>query len=704
MSRFLLLCLALALPMSAIAGSEEPAWVEHARVLLDDRAPDDVRAAAADALATTGDAGVIPFLRAAARLRDPEVRAAALRAAVAFDHPDAVALGEVVARDELAPTSVRLAAMDLLRDVQREDAGRVLFAIADERASNAAIRRHAREAFEQGYPQLAAAMQAPRVPVEPIGAAAGIVANGVAGGVLLSSVGTWGKLDEAEAIGAVGGGLIGLGTGWLYTTAQPVSDGQGLTYASGVGWGLSSGLLAQWAIVPRDHPDIGDRTRRNVGAGLRVLGTAGGATVGALAMRSDPDPVDVLEVDLAGYTGSQIGWGISRLALGQDPDYWSSGMSSDDIGRDLARRDRIRTFSTLAGAGVGLGLGAAVRRDWDLEPGDALMAAVVAGESAWIGGWMPEVLDLADEPDGHIHTATHLGLGLGLGLTALGETPPRRGAMAAYGAVAGNALGAGLPMLASKNATSQDISRVMVPMGAAGTVGGALLSEWLDPSAGDWSMVGVGVPLIAAEAGAIGVVLDDRGVLDGVQPGGLGLVAGGTAAAGLMTLGHFVEPEPGDMALLGASAAWGGWYGVMLPLALDLELSEADHVLFTTVTADVFLAGGGVLISPLVDLEPKRTLGPQLGGVAGATLFALGTGLATDDGQAVTGMALVGSTVGLGTGAVASELWRKKRGTRTTTAALPRLRVPGEWAPTAAPVVLEDGSTVLVFGVTGVGW
>jgi hypothetical protein len=125
-------------------------------------------------------------------------------------------------------------------------------------------------------------------------------------------------------------------------------------------------------------------------------------------------------------------------------------------------------------------------------------------------------------------------------------------------------------------------------------------------------------------------------------------------------------------------------------------------VLFTTVTADVFLAGGGVLISPLVDLEPARTLGPQLGGVAGATVGALGAGLATDDGQAVAASALVGSTVGLGVGAVVSEAIRGKRAPRT--AALPRLRLPGEWAPTATPIVLEDGSTALVIGVTGVGW
>ena len=679
----------------------------HAAAAVDDRLDDARREAAIAAMAELSDPRALPFLRAAALLDDPEIREAALRAAARFNHAEATDLGDRVARAPALPLEDRLRAVDLLGDLGRDDAGQALHRLAGAKGIPSRVRVAANRTFLESYPTLAASMAPPSNPVDGLGGVIGVAANGVAGGVLLSSVGAWGQLDEGTAIGAVGGSLIGLGTGWLYASGRPITRGQGLAYASGVGWGLSAGLMAQWAVVPADHPNIGDRERRNVGALLRVAGTGVGAGVGAWVMSHDPAAADVLEVDLAGYTGSQIAWGVSRLALGPDdfgPDPWLDPNGDRTYRLELARRDRVRTGATLIGVVAGLGVGAAARGAWDLQPGDALLAGVIAGESAWIGGWMPTAIDPDANPDGHVHTALHAGLAVGLLATALdGPTPARRGAVAAYGGVAGNLLGAGLPMLSARPPSDQTTAQVMLPLGAAGTIAGALLSERLDPDGGDWAMIGVGVPLATAQAAAIGAVLDAKGQIRGSQVPGIAVTTAGASSFVLMGIAPLVDPEPADMALLGAAAAWGTWYGGLTQVALDLDLQRGDDVLLGMVTADAFLIGGGVLISPMVDLDPKLTLGAQLGGVGGATLGALGAGLASNDAQTAAAGAVIGSTVGLAGGAAVTWFVRQKRGPSVATG-LSRPRLPGVWTPTAEPTVRPDGSAVMLWGIRGEGW
>lgn len=576
-----------------------------------------------------------------------------------------------------------------------------LFAIADDDELDGWVRILAEETLRRAYPRVADRLGSPDDPAAPLGVAAGIAASSLATGVLLSSVGAFGQFEAGEAVGGVGGGLIGAGAGWLYAASEPVTEGQGLAFASGVGWGLAAGLMATWAAVPADAPSVTDEQRRLWGAAFRAIGVGAGAGVGAVLLRKDPQPSEVLEIDLAGYTGSQIAWGLSRLALGPDPeifDPWANPGST--VGPDdLARRDRIRTGAALAGTIVGLGLGAILAETWQLEPADGAMGAVAAAQGAWLGGWIPSTYELG-EADGHVHTGMHLGLAAGLVATAFGETSGRQVAVAGFGALAGNALGAGLgffdgPLLASQ---------IMLPMGTAGLVAGGLLAETLAPDGRDASMIGVGTALATAQGIAVGSWLDDADILGPDEAAGVALTAGGLSALGFMAAAPFVHPDPAAMAFLASGAAWGTWFGALGPAALGADWRSGERILVGTLVADAFLVGSGVLVSPLVGLEPERTLGAQLGGVAGATVGALGAGLATGEAQPVAAAALGGTLVGMGVGAVISENLRQRRAGSRSTGLSPRLRLPGHWAPTMAPRVLEDGSTALVVGVQGSGW
>ena len=69
----------------------------------------------------------------------------------------------------------------------------------------------------------------------------------------------------------------------------------------------------------------------------------------------------------------------------------------------------------------------------------------------------------------------------------------------------------------------------------------------------------------------------------------------------------------------------------------------------TLITSDVFLAAGtyGLLNDRF---ESEHTAIPQVLGIAGATIGSLGAFLFTDSSQVVSGAALLGASVGLGSG------------------------------------------------------
>ena len=165
-----------------------------------------------------------------------------------------------------------------------------------------------------------------------------------------------------------------------------------------------------------------------------------------------------------------------------------------------------------------------------------------------------------------------------------------------------------------------------------------------------------------------------------------------------------MEPQPLDAGLLASTMAWGALYGSVGQLAVDANLSDANSVMVTTLVADAGLGAGMFIISDKTSITPRNTLLPQLFGVTGATLGALGSMLATEDSQPIAIGTLSGSTLGLVAGSIlAPKLQSKSRQARRPWLILPMPNIdpPGQWSFSAVPAVQPDGQVGAAFSLRG---
>ncbi|MCB9675813.1 MAG: HEAT repeat domain-containing protein [Alphaproteobacteria bacterium] len=679
------------------------ALLDAASTLLDDRNPEPDRVAAAERLGAMGEPAALPFLRGATRGREPAVQAAAVAAAGALGDTQ---IPDDALHDARSGMEVRREAIATLVRMQGRHAGERLWAAAGDGTLARPLRAEALAAMDEGYPALLDELGRPLVAKSDfLGLSSGITANGVAGGVLLSSIGTWGRSDEAVVIGALGGSVVGVGSGVLYARTRPVTAGQGLRYASNVAWGLGAAGLAT-AITSSDAFDLGEEGEQNVAALYRVVGVGTGAGLGMARLRDDIHPVDVAESDLAGVLGMGLAMSASDLA-------WAGTVSGIDAG--ACRRwsldtppPRVCTLrglrqasfagAGLAGAATGIAVHAAVRDAWDLQPEDLLFATGVGAEAAWVGGWLPFALK-RDVYLSHATGAATLGFTGGLVASHFAHVPPRISAGLGWGALLGNAGGYGIAALA--RADEEPSIATMLGVGVVGAVAGGFTGSVLDPTPGDLVMLPVFVPLAAAEGAAVAYWLAAKGHIDDRQAVGLGLTASSAAGVGLTALATQIDPDPGDMAFLGTAAAWGVWYGTMTPLALQIPGEPEDGVLTAAITGDAFVLLGGLALLRPLDLKPGRTVVPQLMGVGGATTGALVVAMASPQAEHVAAGAVIGSTVGIGAGALIGPL---TRGKRAPVGLLPRVRVPGTWGVHAMPGVPGAGEPGLYVSVDATGW
>lgn len=697
----LVLLTALAQPAEAdLTGAQ----TTLAQVLLDDRAPTDERAEAARELGRSGTADVLWLLRAAAYdHRFPDVQHAALQAVSPSPDPEATAILALVAGDTLTDREVRRFAVEALAAHGSEPAGRALLVLAQSRHVPSALRTLARDALLDHHPDLVA-REGLKPVSDVIGGGSFALAWGVAGGTALNAVGTWGQFDAGEVIGALGGTAIGVGGAAWAVSRTPVTTGQGLAQASGTGWGLAAGVWTTNAIYGRPRFLYYDRSnealldrRRNVGAAARLVGVTAGSTLGVVWLRQQPDAWDVLEVDLATYLGSAIALSGTGLTLWR-PGQWEREHGADTPAHWEARWRASRALdgSNLVGAALGMGAGFALKNRWELDADDAAFAMVLGAEGAWVGSFLPDAVGIEDRDlKGTVRLPWNASIALGLAVSELHPMSLQTTGVTAVTMASGNAIGAGIP-LALRADDDRTVAQVMLPLGLAGTVGGVFAAPWFDPGPGEWSMVALSSGLSAYNVGAIAAATD----LDGAQITGLTLIGTGLGSTGALTAGHFVHPRADHMLTLGSAAAWGSFYGLLGPIAVGDQLADDYRPLVAVIGADLFVGGTAVALSDGVGLRPRSTLIPQLAGLTGATLGALGVGLVSTENEAVARGALIGATLGLGGGAFAVASSRPANNPPRTARLAP---LPGVWMPTVHPGVIDDEPALFV-GVQGRGW
>ena len=134
-----------------------------------------------------------------------------------------------------------------------------------------------------------------------------------------------------------------------------------------------------------------------------------------------------------------------------------------------------------------------------------------------------------------------------------------------------------------------------------------------------------------------------------------------------------------------------------------MDWDDAQYTLAATLTGDgALLLGGLALPESTLNLKPRRTLVPQLAGVAGATLGALGVALVSADSEPVARGAVVGSTLGLIGGGIGVALSPER--SNHASLRLPRLDAPGDWHASLLPGMMPDGSSALFARLDVTGW
>jgi hypothetical protein len=556
----------------------------------------------------------------------------------------------------------------------------------------------------QRYPGRARAAEL-RVRAHPWGATLGISGAGLTGAVTLSSVGVWTRSDLAIWVGSIGGTAVGAGTGGIVNTVRPMTHAEGLVMASGPAWGTVGALALTEGIFPYDD----SRTRASVGAGLRTAGAAAGLGLAAWRWDRGAELAGTREVNTTGWLGAQLGAG-----LGKGSALASAGPSCNR--RDLeeqalcwedrwAREHQWRMLGAVGGGAVGLGTGALLRRGWAPDEGSIALGSVGAAQGSAMGLLLPAALGRSSSWH---HVDIGLPTGVALALVVDHTVPAASGTAgnALVGGIFGHGLGAGLPLLVP-DVSGKTLAASTAGVGLAGTVAGGLVAPLLDLTPGDRTLIGVGSSIAAVESWLITDGLLDAAGRSRQQALGVGLTAGSLTGVGLEALANRVEVPAGDVVLVTTTGGWGAMLGVLGPIAAGASYRAGAGRVAASAGGAVGMGIGGVLVSPLVGLEPRRTVVPQLCAVGGGSLGTIGAASVTTEQQGLALGAVAGAAVGAA-GGIGLELWLGDRGQdQALLLPLPSAvaaRLPGQWSLSPRPAVLEDGETGLGVDLQVVGW
>ena len=680
------------------------ALLDAASRVLDPRDSPEARASAVSDMVSSRDERMLRLVWVASQVRSVAVRRSVVAQVATWDHPEIVELLEARAQSKWETREIRVKAIHALRDRGDDDAAMFLYALAADTSVDSDVRAAAVAALDERFPEFMAGRGRPAVGGSFAGVGSLVAGNALAGGVMLNSVGIWGKANAAPEIGALSGAVIGGATAGLYARSNPISTGAGLGYTSNVAWGLVGASFAEHIV----YGDDDSPSAQNMGALIRTLGVGAGAFTGYRRIDRNPDVGRVWRVNTVGILGSQLGRASTNLAQGLASEDPRCDVASDPDAcwaRDDARQARLsrgRSAGIVAGAGLGLAAGTLLAEAWDPATEDVVLAGVVGAESAVAASMVSTLVGRDDLTGSFLDVGLLTGVTGGLVASHVQPVMLQQSAMMGYGAIVGNVLGAGVTLLPPESVSAKTRAAVVLSSGIVGTGLGAWSHSRVQPTPGDWTMVGVGTALSGIHIGSAAYIIEQTGGFKSdSQPAGTVITGTALASAGFMAAAARWDPQPSDSLFMGTSAAWGAFYGSLGQVAFDARLSPVARVATGTALMDVGLGVGAVIVSDATSVTPKDTLWPQLFGVAGATVGSLGVMLGTPSAQPIAIGALTGATVGIGVGALVGP---KLQATSSAELALPGgLSLPGRWHFLALPAVQENGDVGAAVGLTVTG-
>jgi hypothetical protein len=227
---------------------------------------------------------------------------ASLKAASRFPDAETSAIGQMILSGYYSDRLKKEAVL-VLGNIQRDDAAEVLWMAAISPSLSPSLQTQIRQTLETSYGEWLKKKGPPPQANDPVGRGLFVAGSTITSSVTLGSIGVWGGSDIGPPIGYIGGGGVGLASSWLYSSRHPTTSGQGALYLSNTLWGLAAGNM----ISNIAH------TSENGTAALQTLGSLAGSSYGWYRLQDNIEVGDVLEFDLSGYLGLQLGGALPGL-------------------------------------------------------------------------------------------------------------------------------------------------------------------------------------------------------------------------------------------------------------------------------------------------------------------------------------------------------------------------------------------------------
>lgn len=487
-----------------------------------------------------------------------------------------------------------------------------------------------------------------------------------------------------------------------------------------------------------------------------VVGAFGGLVIGGaagnlLAHSAQLDEGDAQFIGSAGIWSVPVGWSAGRL-LGGPADNCDRGCTAVMLGTHLAAmsgswllRDHV-AFSSLDTAEVNalslsamflsLGVADLAWPGGDVRPGHALrtvlpvaafatasvfaddlrLTAPLAGltlfaalDGLFLANALGEEIIPAERESGPLGSMVRnehrekqiaglrwLGLGLGLGGMLAGsagwQPTGSEVQLIGYATVLGHALGSGVSILAEGNESTVSAIPMAVTGLAAGVATGVLTGPLkLSIKGGDSLLMPLGLLFSAWQGFGWAFQMGDRGTFSGSEFG-LGLTLAGMGGVATLALTQVTNLSAWEAGWAFSGSVWGGW---LLGWGSYASRAHGSTTLGMALLGSALGLGvGAVLVSPLVGVDPSRLAWTSVFGVAGMTVASMTAVFVaydpSNESRAVSTANVVGTAVGLAVGAVVSG-WLVDEGVGGDLPSLPGVEL-GVPAVAVSPI-FEPGTT-----------
>ncbi len=568
-----------------------------------------------------------------------------------------------------ATVGIRMAALAALSERKTAAAGKLLFAIASDEKIATALRDQAMVTLKRDHPELLAKQGPPRRTGSALLAS---VTGTYFGGYALFTVGRFSQSGAATFAGALAGGALGAGSGYLM--GRELSTDRQAFYISALGWGIISGQL--FGNTLWQDGDSTDNFNRNV-SGMGLLGEVAGASLAYWsAERLDMSVGDVMVSNLGGLGAMTFAYGALQFVEPKDD-------------------ERPGVAVVLAASLAGLFSSGAVSKSTRFTGGDITLTAWATVDGYWLASSLSEFLfdkppeqhfnefdpTLSDEQkqhtkeqkkydrytDGARWIGASVGGALGAYVAQHSDYSPLAVGQMMLTSIYGKSLGAGMAMFSRSSGSTRALMETSYSL--TGLLAAGIWGDYMDYHDGDYALIPIGTGIGLWHGAVIGGYLEEKGTINSRQQIGMMLSSIGLAGLGSMALAQTNELSNWQVAMGSTGSVWGAWLTVAsLGILQDkgtIQLKGEELLLATLIGSDIGLLGTGLLVSPLYDLDPRVLAGASVFGIAGAGLFTLGVAMNTTDGTTLLTSALAGSLVGLVGGGYLSAHYLAGRKTKT---------------------------------------